>query len=341
MAAAELPLELFAMALETTRGTAVTPPTHTMLLTGSLKPVRQKWRPDEARGTLEEFYRSKTTRTWSEFDVSGGADPNYAPFIFNMICKAYSTFTTPLNGVLTRLFTAVPTITSDDLKTATAYCGDPNVQIFQAAYCAADEFTLSADATSEEGVTWGLKGMGQFPTRVAAPTFPATIPGDLLAPGAMQLWIDTGATAIGTTEVTGRFVKTNWKIPTGVTRKHYANGPTAGLGFTKLGRGKRHAEATIVVELNETSIAATKEYLTWEADTSVKMRIRLNGGLIESVTPDYYSYIQLDIYGPLDALEWGDVEGSNRTMAFTVQSEYNSTLGASWALYAQSQRTAL
>lgn len=340
MAAAELPLELFAMALETTRGTAVTPPTHVLPMIGTLKPVRQKWRPDEARGTLEEIYRSKTVRTWSEFDVTGPADPNYAPFMYNLISKAYSTFTTPTNGVLTRLFTAVPTISSDDLKSATAYGGDPNVQIWQAAYCMADEFTLTADATSEEGVTWGLKGMGQFPTRVAAPTFPATIPGDLLAPGAMQLWIDTSS-AIGTTEVTGRFVKTNWKIPTGVTRKRYANGPTGGLGFTKTGRGKRHAEATIVVELNETSINTGKEYLLYEADTTVKMRIRINGALIESVSPDYYSYIQLDIYGPLDALEWGDVEGTNRTMAFTVQSEYNSTLGASWALYAQSQRTAL
>ena len=84
-----------------------------------------------------------------------------------------------------------------------------------------------------------------------------------------------------------------------------------------------------------------KEYLTWEADTTVKMRIRLNGALIESVTPDYYSYVQLDIYGALADLEWSSVEDANRSMVFTVQSEYNSTLGASFALYAQSTRTTL
>ncbi len=112
MAAAELPLELFAMALETTRGTPVTPPTHVLPMTGTLKPVRKKWRPDEARGTLEEIYRSRTTRAWSEFDVSGPADPNYAPFIYNLISKAYTTFTTPTTGVLTRLFTATPTLTA-------------------------------------------------------------------------------------------------------------------------------------------------------------------------------------------------------------------------------------
>jgi len=341
MPSAELPLELFGLALEATRGTAVTPPTHLIPVAGMITPFRTKYRPEEARGTLEEIYRSKTVRTGCNWSIPDSlADPNYAPVLFNMLLKANSSPTTPTNGVLTRLWTFVPTITSDDLKAATLYAGDPNVQTFQAAYCMADELTVSADATSEDGATWALKGMGRFPTRVAAPVFPAAIPGDLLMPGAMQLWLDTSS-AIGTTEVTGRFIKSDWTIPTGVSYKNYANGPTGGLNFTKTGRKKRHAEATIEVELNDVSIGVGKEYLTWEVDTIVKMRIRLNGGLIESVTPDYYSYIQLDIYGPLDAFEWGSVEDTNRTMRFTVQSEYNSTLGASFALYAQSQRTAL
>lgn len=341
MPAAEIPFEINAAALETTRGTAITNPTHLVHMVGNIKPVRDKYRPDEARGTLEEWHRSKTTRTRSEFDLTGPADPNMAPFWYNLIGKSYSTFTTPTNGVLTRLFTMVPTINADDIKSATLWGGDPNVQVFRSAYCMADEFTLSADALSEDGVTWGIKGQGFFPEEVADPTYPASIAGSLLVPGAMQLWIDSGATAIGTTEVTGRFISTEWTLATGVTRKHYANGPTGGLNYTKTGRSKRHGEASIVVELNDVSIAATKEYQLWKADTTCKMRIRINGDLIESVTPDYYEYLQLDIYGPLDALEWGEAEESNRTMEFTVQSEYNSTAGASWVLYAQSQRTTI
>jgi hypothetical protein len=340
MPAAELPFEIIGAALESTRGTAVTPPTHMLPMGGTMTPRRTKARPDEQRGTIEEFYRSKTVYTFNEFDYPGPADPNYAPFIYNLIAKANSTPTTPTNGVLTRLWTFLPTVTSDDIKSATLYGGDPNVQIFRAAYCMADEFTVSADATSDDMVTWNLKGIGQYPTPVTAPVFPASIAGNLIAPGAMQLWIDT-TLAIGTTEITGRFIKTDWTLTTGVTRKRYANGPTGGLGFTKTGRAKRHGEASIVVELNDLSVGAGKEYLTWEADTVCKMRIRLNGPLIESVTPDYYEYLQLDIYGPLDALEWGDVEGSNRTMEFTVQSEYQSAVAASWVLYCQNQRVAL
>lgn len=341
MPSAEIPLEVFALALEATRGTAITPPTHLMPVAGTITPVRTKYRPEESRGTLEEWYRSKTVHTSSTWEIPDSLlDPNYFPIVQNMIAKAFTTPTTPTNGILTRLWTSVPTITSDDLKSASLYFGDPNVQIWQAAYCMADELTVSADATADTAATFALKGMGKFPTRVTAPVFPAAIPGDLLMPGAMQLWIDTSS-AIGTTEITGRFIKTDWTIPTGMTYKNYANGPTGGLSFTKTGRAKRHAEATIEVELNDLSVGALKEYQTWEADTIVKMRIRLNGSLIESVTPDYYSYVQLDIYGALDALEWGAVEDTNRTMIFTVQSEYNSTLGASWALYSQNQRTAL
>lgn len=341
MPSAEIPFETFGLALEATRGTAVTPPTHLIPVSGTVTPFRTKYRPAEARGTLEKNYRSKTTHTGVNWEIPDSlADPNYAPVLFNMISKAVTSPTTPTNGVLTRLWTFTPTITSDAIKSATLYSGDPNVQVWQSSYCMADELTVSADATGDDGATWSMKGQGHYPVAVAAPTYPAAIPGDLLMPGAMQLWIDTSS-AIGTTEVTGRFIKTDWTIPTGVTYKNYANGPTGGLGFTKVGRDRHAATASITVELNDTSIGAGKEYLTWEADTVVKMRIRLNGALIESVTPDYYSYIQLDIYGALDALAWGDVEGTNRTMTFSVESEYNSTLGASWALYAQNTRTTL
>lgn len=133
-------------------------------------------------------------------------------------------------------------------------------------------------------------------------------------------------------------MKTDWTIPTGVTYKNYANGPTAGLNFTRTGRTTRAATATIEVELNDTSIGVGGEYRTWEADTTVKMRIRLNGDLIEGAL---YSYVQLDIYGPLDALEWSSVEDTNVTMRFTVESQYDSTLGASFSLSAQNQRTTL
>lgn len=339
MPSAELVYEGFSLALEATKGTAVTPPTHWLPLAGTVKPVREKYRPIESRGTLAEFYRSKTVRASSTWEGSGGLDSNYAPLLFNLAVKAVTVPTTPTNGVLTRLWTFAPTMTSDDIKSATCYFGDPNVQTFQSTYCMAEEMTIEADASGTDAATMSINGYGRFPTRVAAPTLPAQTIGDLVMPGAMQMWLDTAT--IGTTEVTGRFISTSWTIPAGTVQKYYAGGPTGGLNMTKHGRIRRSAKAKITVELNDVSIGAGKEYLLWEADTIVKMRIRLNGSLIESVTPDYYSYVELDIFGPLDAFDWGEVEGANRTMTFEVTSQYDSTAGYDFALKVQNTKTAL
>jgi len=343
MPAAEIAFEYLALALEgtATRGTAVTPPTHYLPYAGKVTPFREKYRPDESRGTLAETYRSKTVRAGAKIECEGGFDVNYAPLTLAMLMKSVTAPTTPTNGVLTRLWTYSPTMTSDDIRTATAYFGDPGVQIFQSVFTYWDELTITADATGTNAVQAKFTGAAQFPTRVSAPTAPTQNVGSLLMPSAMQLWIDIGATAIGTTEITGRFIKSEWKIPTGGVPKYYAKGPTSNLSFTKIGRKKRHAEAKIVVELNDLSIGASQEYRLWESDTIVKMRIRLNGSLIESVTPDYYEYLQLDIYGPLDAFAWGDVEGTNRTMEFTVMSESNATAATDFVLYAQNTKTTI
>jgi len=340
MPAAETPFELFALALETTRKTAVTPPTHVLPMKGMVTPVREKYRPDESRGTLARNYRSKTIRTNGDWVGNDILDLNYAPVLLNMAMKPLTSPSTPTNGILTRLWTFTPTITSDDIKSATLYGGDPNVQIWQAAGCMVDEITVDSDASGTDGCKWSAKGKGCFPSRVSAPSFPASIAGNLVVPGAMQLWIDV-ASAIGTSEVTGRFISSKWTIPTGVTYKYYANGPTGGLNYTKTGRQKRAAKAEIVVELNDVSVGVGTEYRLFEADTVVKMRIRLNGPLIESVSPDYYEYLQLDIYGPLNSFAWGDVASSNRTMKFTVESEYQSSPAHDFALYVQNQRTSL
>lgn len=340
MPAAEIPFEYLALALETTKGTAVTPPTHYLPFAGMITPARTKYRTTENNGLLSAVSRSKTVRADAAWEGAGGADPNYAPLLFNLLVKAVTSPSTPTNGVLTRLWTFSPTQNADDLKSATFYFGDPGVQIFQSVYSMADTLTISADASGEDAATWSMSGFGRFPTRVSAPSLPAQSAGDLLMPGAMQLWIDV-ASAIGTTEVTGRFISTEWTIPAGTTRKHYAGGPTGGLNFTKHGRVKRSAKASITVELNDVSVGSNAEYQRWEADSVVKMRIRINGSLIESVTPDYYSYLQLDIYGPLDAFAWGAVEESNRTMTFEVTSEYNVAAATDFVVYCQNTKTTL
>lgn len=338
MASAEIAFEKSQAALESTRGTAITAPTHAFPWPIVIDPERIRAKPDDARGTLVRNHRVKTTQINAAWSAEGAIDTDYLPFILQMIAKGSITPTTPSGATSARLWTATPTITSDDLKSATLWAGDPNLTtVRRAAYAMAEEFTVESDAGGEDGAQGSLSGFCKFPTNVSAPTYASALAtGDILIPGAMQLWIDTSS-GIGTTEVTGRFVNTNWTIPTGLVKKRYAAGPTGGLDFSKAGRGKRAAKAEITVELNDTSLAA--EYAHFEADTLIKMRIRLNGGFIETAsTVDLYHYLQLDIYGLAEDFSWEEVEGVNRAFKIAIESTYNATAGADFILSSQNVR---
>lgn len=240
---------------------------------------------------------------------------------------------TPGGATDSRLWTFAPTLDADDLEAMTLWWGDPNIQAFRAAFCMPDELTIAADAAGEDGVTLALSGQGLFPSKTAPGLVPAMLQAPLLMPTAMQLWIDSGGDAIGTTPVTGRLLSAELTVPSGITRKWLAQGPGGSLGFEQIGRGKRHAELSLALEVPDLD-----QYDEWVDHTTLKTRVRWNGPLIEA---GFYFYVQADIYGPLEGLEWGENEGSNRTIELTVLSEYDDTAGYDWALYVQSDRDAL
>lgn len=245
---------------------------------------------------------------------------------------------TPPDGVLTRLWTFEPTMDADDLQALTLYWGDPNVEVFRATYCQLDTLTLSGDASGEEGVTMSFSGMGQFPSKNAPASVPTMLSAPLLMPVAMELWITTGATPIGDPSgaITGRVVSAEATIPSGVVRKYLAEGPGGDLAFSRTGRQRRHAEMRLVFELPD-----DVQYDQWVAHDTLKVRLRFNGDLIESVgagPTDYYHYVEVDIYGPWDALSWSEMEGTNRTIELNILSEYNADAGHDWAVRVQSDR---
>lgn len=452
----EIPFERLLVALEATRGTAVNPPTRYLNMVGTVTPRKARYRPDESRGVLAEYFRSVDVRKWSEFEAEGPLDVYSLPLLLNTLvaggingsgatkaslttaltgtnndivwtavsggpqgngiwiryvdpeadnsplevdvadkgitiylatdgsgvitstaddlkaavaahpvaqglvvgtdvggddgsgvvtamAASYLTggvgadVTQPASAVLTHIWTFVPTMAADDLQAMTMYWGDPNIQQFQAAYCMPDEFVITADASGTDGAAMNLSGQGQFPAKIAPSSVPAMLNSPLLLPTAMQLWIDT--TTIGSTAITGRVVSAEVTIPTGVTRKWLAQGPGGNLGFGAVGRGKRHAELKLVLELPDMI-----QYDQWVAATTLKTRLRINGPAIETVgmpQVTYYHYVELDIYGPLDGMEWGEHEESNRTVELTIVSEYEPSAGYDWAVRVQSDRNTL
>lgn len=334
MAAAELAFEVMSGALEVTHGTPVTPPDHIFNLVGTLTPTETRSRRTQSDGSLVEFRRSVRTRMIGAFAASGDLDVNMLPFFLEMAVKGGGTHALSPGGTLAHLHTYIPTVNSDDLKSATFYAGDPNNQVFQGAYGMIDEITIANDATSTDGATFTVSGTCQNPQEVAPPVQPAFQTASLLAGQFMQLWLDTGSTAIGTTSINGRLISSTTTIPTGVVYKYFAKGTVADLSFTRHGRAKRHATTTIVLELTDMA-----QYDLFQAGTPVKARIRHYGDPVIETT--LRPYVSIDTYGPLSNLTWQDLEGANRTVSFEIQSELNTTLGADFIVSVQNSLVAL
>jgi hypothetical protein len=330
---AEIVFERLAFAEEVTPFTLVTPPTHNLNIVGSITPVEEEYTPNDQYGTLEEAYRTQIMRRSAEWGGDGDVDIYVAPKVLGAVVKGGVTPTTPTNGVLTRLGTYVPTLTSNNLKTWSMYGGmDPALGVFQVPGGVVDSLEVTSDAGGTEAVKWSLSGGGAWTddqVDATPPTFPAVAPGSLLIPGNTQLWIDTAT--IGTTAITGRLISTRVTIPTNYSKKFPA-GQTPGTipTITRYGRAKRRAEMELTFELTDLT-----QYNQWKNLTSLKVRLRHNGSLIESVTPDYYHYMQFDIYGPFRFGGWGEYEGTNRTITLTIRSIYDATNAASFAAYVQ------
>jgi hypothetical protein len=321
---AELAFETLAGALEATRGTAVSPPTHTFPLVGTIEPADEWYRPEEARGTLVRAYREQRVRQAATWSAEGGLDPLAMPFFLNMTTGA-GVIATPGGGTNARTHTHKPAISSDAIKTATLYYGDPNTQIWQADFAYANELTITADGSGTDGATMTISGGANPPVEVAAPTFPAQTIGGLLMPSAQQVWIDTAS--IGTTAITGRVISSEFTLTNNIVQKFLAVGPGGSLTYSRIGRGRPEVSGTVTMDLVDTT--QMDQIL---AGTHVMLRVRISGDLIEAAL---YEYVQWDVYGRLKFDSWGDLEGTNRTVTMRVDSLYDSTLGADYQIVVQ------
>ncbi len=333
---AEIRLEQVNLALETTRGTPVTPPTHRILMEGPIVPNLEFYDDETNIGLLAGLSRSELIHSSSTWSAEGALDVWTLPVLLNMAFAVVTTPTTPTNGILTRLWTFIRNVTSDTIKSATLYTGDPNDKMYQAAFAMLTSLGWGADATAIESGTQTAEGIaGTFTPLGAVPTLPALGQAPLLIGTKMQLWIDT-ASAHGTTEVTGRLAAADVNIDTGVVPKYVAVGPAGAVTYTRIGR-----EAT-VPELNLTLEKVDEIQLNQAlAATTVKVRVRWNGSLIESVTPDYYNYVQVDMVGKLRSPNWADVAGTNRAVQLTLRGQYDATLATDIKAYVQNTKTGL
>ena len=327
----EKAFEIAAGALEATRGTAVTPPTHVFPFNVTLAPQEEEYIPDESRGTLHEEYRGAVTKYWTEWDGEGGADAKIAPFLFAMWAKHVASPSTPVGATAARLWEYIDLGTADNLKTATMYWKDPtDGKMFQAPYSFIDELSIEADSTGKDGVTWKASGQAQKLQLVTVPTLPAQLIGSLLLPMKKKVWLDLQSGTIGTTQLS-EVAKTSHVMKNNIVPKFFDN---ANLTYTRLGRKKRKLVTTFTMEYDETIY----DYTQATNPTLVGLRVRYEGDQIEA---NFNEYIEIDTYGRLKFEGWEDIFDANRGMKLSVTSRVNPTLGSGWRLAAQNNRTTI
>ena len=331
----EVQFEQMSLALETVRGTIVTPPTIRLNGAGLLVPRKSIFRPDDMVGELAEYQRSETVRKWADFTSDLALDPHKLPFLMNMLLAPLTSPATPPGGTLSRLWAFTRGMTTDVIKSATAYWGDPNQAVLQSPFTMMQSMTWEADASTEEGTTSSLTGFGIFPETLTGggiPALPAVDIGPVLVPGRMQLWIDT-TNPIGTTEITGRVVRAGGTINSGAVPKYMATGPAGNLSYVTVGRQKTHPELTVTTDMVDMA-----QYDLFKNGNNVKVRVRVNGPEIET---GFYYYFEQDIYGEMDSMDWSDLEETNRTFEFTILGEKDPTLGSDTRVAIQNTKTAL
>lgn len=287
---------------------------------------------DELKAAIAAHPIASTLVTCADKAANDGSGVVTAMAATHLSGGAGAEVTTPDGATNSRLWTFAPDMTSDTLKSLTMYWGDPNIQAFQATYGLIDELKITADAGSSDGVTMSVSGHTRFPSKTAPGAVPDMVLGSLMAPQGMQLWIDTSS-AIGTTAIASRLISAEVTIPSGVSYKYQAAGPAGTLTYADHGRGVRHAEMKLVMELPDMT-----QYDLWVAGTSLKARLRFNGALIES---GFYEYVEVDIYGPFESHAWGEYEGTNRTIELTILSEYDATATYDWAVKVQNDNESL
>lgn len=342
MPSAELTFERFGLALEATRGTAITNPTHWLPLTGRIRPMHTRYRPKESRGTLAANYRSKVVKQWSEWTTeAGGLDTYNAPLLLNLVAPVAAP-TTPASGVLTRDWLFTRSMTSDNAKSATLWYGDPNTQIFRSTYNMLSSMTIGLDGTGEDAATMQVKGFGQTESKIANPTWPSMLNGPMITPLQATCYLDTGS-AIGTTALSGTFLSAELSCDFTRSQKFLPAGPSAGKTFTRTGIGQSSASLALRFELADTTIYDLIRGAN--PDQPWKVRIEMNGPAIETVAGPitYYQMCRIDFYGtPDDALDWGDwADSTNRTLDVTLTSEYDATAATDWSILIRNDRTTL
>lgn len=282
--------------LESTRGTLVAA---NKRWAGALQysDVREAHMPeDEERNSLALLHRRTELAKHTELSLTAAATYQALPDFLSMAIKGAITPTTPTNGVKTRLWTILPSLTASNAQDSfTVEYGDDQ-QEYECGHVMAEQLEFAGSMGEALQMTVGMFGQG---------TAKATFTGGLTkfyeqtSSGAgltledislqdFKIYVDSTWAGLGTTQKTAVLAGLSVRIPTGLTMIRYADGSK---DFSTFGEQKRGAEVELTLRHNADGEA---QYDNYVAGTLIFVRLIATGSEIEAVTPTYDNQFTMD-----------------------------------------------
>lgn len=326
---AELLHEYLASAVETVRGTAIAAPT--MIHTGKenlVTSIRERTQRNANVGLAATARRAFTVKTSGEFESKGDLSLN----------EVHRWLACALNGVVTPVaqppgsqrWTFTRVMNADNLRSLTLFFGDPLTQIWQHSYAMPEEIVISSDAKGDDLTQFEVSGWCNSGATITAPTLPAVGALHTPLPPNVQVWLDTGAAAFGTTEITSRVLSVEHKIVSGATKK-YSLGSAA---IRRSGISEAQPETTIEMELLDPA-----QWTLFNTDAEVRLRVRHSTNV--NIDASNAGFIEVDMFGVFHDKEWGDYADSNRTIKFTLPALFEPTMASDVRVVVQNTMTTL
>jgi len=238
-------LKRIQIGLESTRGTLVAADT---VLLGALQYTDDRafhMPEDEERNSLALLHRQTEIAKGTTLQFTGAVTFEQILQFLSMGVKGAITPTTPTNGVLTRDWTFLPTLTALNAPDSFTFEYGDDQQEYECGYVMAEQLELA----------FAMGEVGQLSANLfGKATAKSTFTGALSAPTVedvvsqtMKFYKDTSWANLGNTEKAAILANATIRIPTGFTKVPYGDGSTE---WSTHGESKRAAEVEITLRHN-------------------------------------------------------------------------------------------
>lgn len=274
----ELALRQIQAGIETVRGTPV-PATRNLY--GIMTITRDQGRryADEARGIFVKHFRANPKLVDAGFKFDGDFTFEDAPYFSEMFMQG-GIAPNPALAATGYLYSYVPDLSSDLIKSRTFVAGDDTVQ-WQGAFAVADtaDFTLDLNDALKLSMGGFVRDWVPVTSGYLTTGFSAGF-GSLAARTVesvmgyqSRLFVDSAGGTIGTTQIVGKFISARMGIKLNNKRKPFGDGFNYSLN--KLGRGLKDVNCQVTFEgLNQ------QEFANHFNNVEQLLRVQLFGSVI-------------------------------------------------------------